>query len=585
MKHIIYMIILGAIISVTGCRSQKSAGNSQATLRTVKEASHIEQLESTARMIEATKHRVLGNYANAILLYSEAARIDPLNSAALYELAKLHIQQGYAADAEKFAVQAVLLDPGNKYFNLLLADIFFLQNKNDQGLKVHDHLAAIFPNDLDLQITRLSSLIYMERYTDAIKMFDHIERISGFNNEFSVQKQRVFVEMKRPDLALEEAKRLVSFYPQEIVYLEVLAEMYKENGQNDEARKVYYQMLEIQPDSPLANLLLADYYRSNGDEDKSFERIRTAFSTPLLDLEGKARIMASYYYLSEGDSMYTRQALELCHLLVEIHPDEAQAHAIYGDFLYRERKLEEARNLYHTAAALDPSELNYWHQLLSIESSLEDFKSMVNTSEKALEYFFEQPVLFFFNGIAHLQLKNYSSAIESLQSGKDLTFDNPELMSQFLILLGDTYFKLKEKDKSFRQYEEALALDPDNTYALNNYSYYLSVINANLEKAARMSARSLELDPDNASYQDTFGWIKYKMGDYQQAHLWIGKAIENSDNPSAVVYEHYGDVLYKLGKKEDAVRFWKKALEHQSDEEDDVSEFLERKILDRKLYE
>jgi tetratricopeptide (TPR) repeat protein len=585
MKNILILIILAGFTLLAGCKNQQSATTSQREPQRIREVSQIEQLESTARLIEATKQRILGNHANAVVLYAEAARIDPRNSAALYELAKLHIQQGYSNEAEKFAIQAVLLEPDNKYYNLLLADILFLQNKNDQGLRVHDHLARIYPHDLDIQITKLSSLIYMNRFNEAIKLFDHLESVGGFNPEMSVQKQRVLMEMERPDLALKEAKRLVEIFPQEIAFLEMLAELYNENDQREEAYKVYQQMLEIQPDSPLANLLLADYYRSIGDEERSFDQLKNAFSTPLLELDGKARIMASYYYMGQEDTLYSRQAMELCKLLIETHPEEAQAHAIYGDFLYREGELIEARNYYYTAASLDPSELNYWQQILSIDASMENFSSMAETSSKALDYFFEQPVLYFFNGIAHLQLKNYHEAIEALKSGRDLSESQPELLNQFLVLLGDTYFKLKDNVNSFQHYEEALAVNPDNAYALNNYSYYLSQINQNLEKASRMSARSLELEPGNASFQDTYGWIQYKKGDYQQAKIWIGKAIENSEDPSAVVFEHYGDVLYKLGNKEDAVHYWKKALEYQNDDEDDVSEFLEKKILEGKLYE
>jgi tetratricopeptide (TPR) repeat protein len=102
-----------------------------------------------------------------------------------------------------------------------------------------------------------------------------------------------------------------------------------------------------------------------------------------------------------------------------------------------------------------------------------------------------------------------------------------------------------------------------------------------------MSAKSLELDPDNASFQDTYGWIKYKMGDYQQAEVWIKKAMDNTEEPSAVLLEHYGDVLYKLGNKDEALIYWKKALDlvDMENDFDEVSEFLQKKVDEGKLFE
>jgi tetratricopeptide (TPR) repeat protein len=587
MKHILIIISLAFLFGLGACKSQKQSSTRPVTQQKLREVSQIEQLESTARLIEGSKQSMLGNYSSAILHFAEAVKIDPRNSAALYELAKLHAQQGFARDAEIFALQAVLLDPDNKYFNMALADIYFIQNKNEQGLKVQESLAKKFPADLNIQISKLSSLIYLKKYDEAITHFEYIERVNGFNNEFSLQKQKLLMEMNKPDLALKEAKRLVSFFPQEVMYLELLADLYSENNQEEEAYKIYQQMIEIQPDNPMAHLLLADYYRNKENEEKSFTHLRKAFSSPQLGIDGKSRIMASYYHLSMNDTLLALQADTLCVILIEMHPEEAQAHAIYGDFLYRDNKLEQAWDKYFAAATLNPSELGYWQQLLSIEAKMEDYESMLNTSSKALEYFFEHPVLFYFNGLANLQAKNYPQAINAFKSGRDLSIDEPELMGQFLIILADTYFKVNDKEKAYYHYEEALSLDPDNAYALNNYSYYMSTSNGNLQKALQMSAKSLELQPDNASFQDTYGWIKYKLGDYQQAQIWIKKALENTEEPSAVLLEHYGDVMYKLGKKDDALSYWKKALDLVDSEKDadDVSEFLHQKVKEGKLFE
>jgi Tfp pilus assembly protein PilF len=143
-----------------------------------------------------------------------------------------------------------------------------------------------------------------------------------------------------------------------------------------------------------------------------------------------------------------------------------------------------------------------------------------------------------------------------------------------------------DHDASDRAYLEALEIEPDEPLLLNNYSYYLSLRNIRLEEALELSALAVEQQPENSAFLDTYGWINYKMGNYSEAKKWIQKSIEFTDAPSPTVLEHYGDVLYKLGEKEEAVTYWKKALEAaQDDIFEQGSEFLEKKINDKKLYE
>lgn len=580
----IFLIISFAFLS--GCRSKQPVPAERTPAKEVAPVSELRQLESTALLIDGTRQKILGNMSNALVLYSEALRADPANSAAMYELARIHAQQGHLRDAETFARRAASLEPRNVFYHLVLADILFLQGKNQEGVDVQKNLASQNPNNLNLQISLLTSLIYTQKYTEAIALIDHIESIAGFNDELSLQKQKLFLELNQPQKAIEEAQRLVSFFPQEPVYLELLAELYQETGRGDKALEIYHRMLEIQPDNAMARLLLADHYRQKGDEEESFRQLKLAFQSPQFGVEGKARILFTFYHLSEQSPKYLARAYELLHLLIEAHPDDAEANALFGDFLYRDEKLEEARAFFYKAALLDPADIRFWQQVLIIDSSLSDYDNMLEASEQALEYFFEQPVIFLFNGLAHMQKKNYTRAIESFRTGKDLTPDDIGFRSQFLTLLGDAYYKAGKWDDSDRSYREALTLDPHNVFALNNFAYHLALRGKDLDKALEMSARALKAEPENAAFLDTYGWIHYKMGDFVEAEKWIRRSLDVAEEPSATVLEQYGDVLYRLGRAADALIYWEKALQVKNEKEDEeVSDQLQRKISDKTLYE
>lgn len=230
--------------------------------------------------------------------------------------------------------------------------------------------------------------------------------------------------------------------------------------------------------------------------------------------------------------------------------------------------------------AVNKTNYPIWEQLARIQLSLNDFKATEATCTEALQYFPDKVLLYLFNGIAKSQNGNPTAAIEAYKSGLSYTQGNKDLTAQFYANMGDTYHAMGNYPESDKAYESSLALDYDNALVLNNYAYYLSLRGKDLVKAERMARRANQLEPNNISYEDTYGWVLYRLGRYQDARMWLEKALSNNVSKSATLVEHYGDILFKLGDRESALSYWKKAKEYGS-----KSELLERKINDQALHE
>jgi tetratricopeptide (TPR) repeat protein len=128
------------------------------------------------------------------------------------------------------------------------------------------------------------------------------------------------------------------------------------------------------------------------------------------------------------------------------------------------------------------------------------------------------------------------------------------------------YDELKIYDKCDSLYENALRLFPDDPLFLNNYAYSLAERSEKLDFALEMAKKAVAAEPENDAYQDTIGWIYYRMGIYNLALLHIKKSVEDRQD-SAVVIEHLGDVFLKLGDLKEAKSQWKRALEIDKDNE------------------
>ncbi|HNY02379.1 MAG TPA: tetratricopeptide repeat protein, partial [Bacteroidales bacterium] len=359
----------------------------------------------------------------------------------------------------------------------------------------------------------------------------------------------------------------------------ILAEFYMANNMQEKALETYRKIVAIDPDNAYIHMSLADYYRKAGNKEMAYEELKLGFANPNLDVDTKVNILLSFYTVNQIYNDLKDQAFALSKILMETHPNDPKAYSIYGDLLVQDGKFREAREAFVKVLSIDSSRYAVWEQVLQLDLKLTEYGQMVSHGKRSIEIFPEQPLLFLFTGLAQLQLKDYEPAIRILASGANLVVDNNELLAEFYMYQADALHALKRDTEAFQAYERSLKLKDDNAYVLNNYAYYLSLAGNELEKAEKMAKKAVTIEPENASFQDTYGWVLFKLQRYNDAAEWILKAVNNRETPSAEVLEHYGDVLFHKGDTAGALDYWTKARDKGPS-----SPLLEKKINDKKYY-
>jgi tetratricopeptide (TPR) repeat protein len=318
---------------------------------------------------------------------------------------------------------------------------------------------------------------------------------------------------------------------------------------------------------------LASYYKNKGDKDKAWEYVRKGFSSKTVEVETKIQ----YYLMMTSDPekpLFTDdQVEELVNILMKTNSDDHRVYTVYAEYLIRKGKLEEARE--QLRKVLDKDKDNYliWERMLMLSNDLLDFKSVYSDATKAIELFPSQPVLYALKAVACLQLQKYDEAIKTLEEGEPYVLDNKPLKIQFDLYLAEANYKLNKVQEAFKAFDEVIKLDPENWMAMNNYAYYLSLRNEDLEKAELLSGKAVKANPDNPTYLDTYAWVLFMRKDYSLAKFYMEIALKNGGDKNGVIVEHYGDILYMLGDKDQAMEQWKKALATG-----DTSEFINEKI-------
>jgi tetratricopeptide (TPR) repeat protein len=524
--------------------------------------------------LDAEKNKMLENYPEAIKLYVKTIEIDSTYDPAMYEMSRLLAMQQKYAEALFWVEKAYQLDPTNKWYGLMLIDLYRSNYQINEAAEVYENLLIQEPNNTDYILGLSSLYTLLEEYEKALNLVNNIERINGISEKTRFQMRNLYLQKQDFDKAVESMVELSKAFPEEEKYCSMIAEMFMQNKQPEKALEWYQKVLEINPNNPYIQITLADYYGKTGDQLKAYEYLKQGYSNPNLDIDTKIQVLVNYFETKDQKTIIKERAYELADILVKTHSEEPKAHAIYGDLLYSDSLYLEASQQFLRVIELDSTRYAVWEQLLYSLSMLNNNEEMAEYSSRAINLFPQMQFPYYVNAIANFQLGNVNQVIESLEQGLYFV-NNVGLEEQFYMFLGDAYHEIGEAEKAYENYEKCLKLNPKNSFVLNNYAYYLSLENKDLEKAAKMAQTAVETDP-NENNLDTYGWVLYQLGKYEEAAEYIGKSIELTENPSSVVLEHMGDVYWKLGDLKKAEKFWKKAIKAGGDETK-LNEKLNRK--------
>ena len=545
-----------------------------------KALSRVDPIEYQNYFFKGLRYKILGDDQTALEAFKNCIRLDGSEAAPMYESAMIYFQNDELDEALFFIESACQIDPDNKWYQQLLATTYLQTGHYPKAISVFKTLLELEPANEDWHFELASAYLLNNQAKNAIKVYDDLEKYIGPYSMLFQQKKRIYNEIGEKANAIKEIEKWVEAEPQNPEALNELAQLYLLAGKQDKTIVTLERLLDIQSDNASAFIMLSDLYRNNKDPQKAFEYTKKAFSSKDLAIDSKMRLLLTYYDWSDQDSSLLSQAYQLIDVLKECHPNDAKPYTIAGDYYYRDGKLDQAQHHFESAAQLDPSRYPIWQQLMIIAFDLKDYQKVTQYALSTQELFPSQPTSYYFGGLAFLQQKKYSSAIDQLSSGKLMVMANDNLLAQFYASLGDAYHAIEDYKQSDQSYDQSLSLLANNTYVLNNYSYYLSLRGQKLDKALEMMEKCVELEPNQSSYEDTYAWVYYKKKDYQKALFWLEKALKNGGASSATIVEHYGDILFRLSKVEEALEQWQKARELGSE-----SPWIDQKIAHKKLYE
>ena len=553
------LVLLGTLVFSCSlfARSPRANAKNKKTLPRAEQASLF--------YLEGIKSNVLeGDSARAKAWFKKVLEIDSTHSPSLYELASLTTLD-QPEEALQYSLNADAIDTTNTWYKMQLGRLLIATQRYDSALTLYDQLIRMNPNDPDNY--RLKALLYdqLGQPEKALEVLETAENRFGIIELLASHKLQLLLNTQQFDRAMAEARMLVETFPYNEDNYVVLAELYAMMNMNNLAQENYDKALSINPNSMRALASLNDFYKRQNDNVRFLETASKLFRLKEFPLETKLKF---YEELFQNPSFVRNNFIqmgELVRTLAITYPEDLRTLELYAKYLIAGGSIEQALQLYKSHVTDSIPQKQIFNDIIGMEAYLKRADSVDKYTTIALERFPED---------AELRLQKASVTAYMLEKPQEAVplFEEAlkyaktdSLRSVIYGAIGDNYHTLGDDRKCFKAYDKGMKLDTTNVSIYNNYSYFLSLRNERLDKALEWAQKAVRLDPNNPTFLDTYAWVLYQLGRYEEARIPMRQAISLDSDNNKELYVHYGDILYKLGDRFMASYYWKKALENGYD--------------------
>ena len=577
-KNSIWLLV--AVWTLVSCGTVKSTREKPAVALAQSSLTPEQQRKYDYFFLEAMRLKEKKDYASAFGLLQHCLDIHPNAASALYEVSQYYMFLRQVPQGQEALEKAVANAPDNYWYSQGLASLYQQQNELDKAVTLLEQMVVRFPAKQDPLFNLLDLYGRQEKYDEVISTLNRLEKRMGKNEQLSMEKFRIYLQMKDDKKAFQEIESLVQEYPMDMRYQVILGDVYLQNGKKQEAYDVYQKVLAAEPDNPMAIFSMASYYKQTGQEELYQQQLDTLLLNKKVTPDTKVGIMRQMIVENEQADKDSTQIIALFDRIMKQEQDDPQIPMLYAQYLLSKNMEAESVPVLEQVVDLDPTNKAARMMLIGAAVKKEDYKQIIKVCEPGIEATPDALEFYYYLAVAYNQAEKPDSVISICKRALEHTTadSKKEIVSDFYSILGDMYHTQKQMKEAYAAYDSALVYNPSNIGALNNYAYYLSVERRDLDKAEEMSYKTVKAEPNNATYLDTYAWILFEKGNYAEARIYIDNAMKSEGgDKSDVIVEHCGDIYYMTGDVDGALTYWKKALEMGSE-----SKTLKQKIEKKK---
>ncbi|MEO8565345.1 MAG: tetratricopeptide repeat protein [Betaproteobacteria bacterium] len=324
-----------------------------------------------------------------------------------------------------------------------------------------------------------------------------------------------------PEAAIAFLRQFLATTPDARAVAGALAQIYVEQKRFGEARAIFQQMWDEEP------------------EDREFEFAVAAISLQMKDYATAQRLLDELDKVGYGDKgvvpFYLAQLAEETK-----HYDEAIA---------RYREVTEGDRAWLAKLRIGAM-IAKKGDLAAARSYLEGLQPA--SAERRIELAQADAQLLRDAGDYKAAYAILTAALERQADSVDLLYD--------VAMVAE---KLDRIDEVEARLKRLIELKPDNAQALNALGYTLVDRTPRTAEGLKLIEKALQIAPDDPFILDSMGWANYRMGKLDDSEKFLRRAFGDQAEPE--IAAHLGEVLWAKGERERATELWQSQLKASPD--------------------
>jgi tetratricopeptide (TPR) repeat protein len=451
--------------------------------------------------------------------------IEPTSTEALRISAMLELQAGHV-DAAVEQLKTLLTRPEVDVENTLVEVVKMLENtgSKEDGVSLLRQLIGKFPDRAELHFALALFASEKDEFQLALKETETALALHPDWNRARLLQAQVMSRMGDSDKARDIIRRAVKADPKNLRLRLIYSQFLAKSGDFKAAEKELNQILVKDPGNEDARFGLGNALMETGQREKARQHF--------LKLTESARWkMQSYFYLGLIEASKGRMS----------------------------EALQWFEKVSDGPLAFD-AQVNAITALINLGDLREGRRRLASVREK-----FPNEALRLYLLEAELLTKNkdFTSAFDLLTEGLEQMPGQVELLYT-RALIAEQLDRIESLEADLRA---VLEKNPDDANALNALGYTLADRYPDrLQEAKKYLDKAIDLKPDDPAILDSYGWLSYRMGDYQTAVKYLRRAYEVVKDSE--IGGHLGEVLWESGNHQEAKKIWKESFRKNPEGED-----------------
>src|SRR5438477_6476416 len=425
-----------------------------------------------------------------------------------------------------------------------------IEKKYDDVTGLLQNVFSRDPDNIEGRVIQAQALLGKGDIKQGTEILERADKAFANNPLIKYQLALAYLQGRNTTQAMNELEQAITIAPKYVEAIVLLAQLRLRAGDPQSVVAPLESALQLRPDVTQIRTLPADAYRGVSRSEEAASLIREQ---------------------------------------IKKTPQDSQSYLLLGVILKQQKKNDESRKAFEKAIELNPENVVAIDQLADLDLEAKAFSAVHQRADALLQKDPKSAPAYYIHGRSYVIENNFAAAETALKKAVELDTNlaaaynllvaiyveanklpealkeletvlakNPQY-SPALLTSGIIYERMGDFAKARDNYEKVLALTPNFVPALNNLAYIYSEKLTNLDRAAELARKAHELAPAEPSIQDTFGWVLYRQGKYQEAAELLEQSASKSPAQGEIQF-HLGMANYMMGRLDEARAALEKAV-------------------------